>query len=98
MTQSITERTVQVRAVVQDVHLMDAHPRQALCLAFDRVEQAHRLAVREGDDDVAAVADVIDDVRGIRCDHEGAGGRGGHVAHMHRVGVERVNRAVPAGG
>jgi hypothetical protein len=66
---------VQVGAVVQSVHLVDAHAREALGLGFQGVDHRHRLAVGQGHDDVRPVADVVEHGIGR------SGRRSGHHGH-----------------
>lgn len=54
-------RAVHERPVVEAVHLVDGHLVQALGVLLERVEQGHRFAVGERDDDVGARRDVVQD-------------------------------------
>ena len=54
VAQCIAERAVQVRAVVEGVHLVDPDAREVGGVPLDGVEQRDRLAVGERDDDVGA--------------------------------------------
>jgi hypothetical protein len=51
---------VEVRAVVQGVHLVDAHAPEALRLRLQRIDDRHGLAVGQRHDDVGPIADVVE--------------------------------------
>jgi hypothetical protein len=53
-------QTVQIRTVVERVHLVHAHAGEPIGVRLDRVEEPDRLAVGHRHDQVRAVADVID--------------------------------------
>src|SRR5262249_21294556 len=63
--QSITVNAMQVRAVVQRVHLVHPHFVQGVRVRVDRVEQDPGLAVRERHDEIGAGGDVLEDARRI---------------------------------
>ena len=75
MQQVIAHRAMQVRTVVQCVHLVDPHALEPLRVRLDGVEHRDRFAVRQGHDEVSAVVDVTED--GVRtpstggCPHRG---------------------------
>jgi ATP-dependent exoDNAse (exonuclease V) alpha subunit len=72
VTQVVTVRVVKIRVVVQRVHLMHTHPRQLACVRVERVERVERidectrLAVRERNDDVRALNNVLENGLGRR--------------------------------
>ncbi len=55
---------VQVGVVVEGVHLVHGDVGQPIGVFAQRGDQRHGLAVGEGDDDVGARRDEVDDVRG----------------------------------
>jgi hypothetical protein len=54
-------RAVQVRAVVQSVHLVDGDSDQGVGRRLDRVEGQHRLAGGEGHDDLGAGSQLVEE-------------------------------------
>ncbi len=74
MAQPIAERAVQVRPVVQAVHLVDPHAFEAVGRGLDGIDQRHRFAVGERHDEVGVRTDVIEHRVGRR----GSGNLGGH--------------------
>ena len=64
MAQPVAERAVDVRALLQRVHLVHAHAGQALVLALEHVEHPDGLAVGQREDHVGARAHVGEHVLG----------------------------------
>ena len=64
MTQVVTEDAVEVRPVVDGVHLVDADGVEVGCMGLDGIEQGHRLAVRQRHDQVGPGTDVLEDCAG----------------------------------
>ncbi len=64
MEQVVAHGAVQVRAVVEGVHLVHPHAHPSRGVGLDLVEHAHGLAVGERDDQIVAVADEGQDVLG----------------------------------
>ena len=60
MPDPTTEPAVQVRPVVDDVHLVDAQALEAVGVGLDGIEQRHRFAVGQRHDDVAVGRQVIE--------------------------------------
>ena len=58
---AVAELPVQVRAIVQSMHLMYANPGPQMRMGLDRIHQCDRFAVGKRKDDVSALADVCDD-------------------------------------
>ena len=86
VAQAVAERAVQVRPVVDGVHLVDRHAFEAVGVGLDGVEQADRLAVGQRHDDVGARGDVIENGLGV--------GRNRHRAHLRfRPGVGDWSKA-----
>ena len=89
--QVLPHAPVQVRAVVQGVHLVDPHPGPAGGVGFDGVDHADRLAVGERHDQVGPVRDELEDVFELPRSHRLPASRcraaGGHVAR--RAGPRR---------
>ena len=82
MPQPVAEGAVDVRALVQRVHLVHAHVAQPLVLALEHVEQPDRLAVGQRQDHVRARPHVGEDVLGAA----GGGQRSRHARSMaHRL-------------
>ena len=69
MAQVVAALAVQIRAVVERVHLMDPHAGQPAVLALEHVEQGHRLAVRHRHHDVGVARDVVENRFGRRGIH-----------------------------
>ena len=61
MADPVAERAVQVRPVVDGVHLVDAQPVEAVGVGLDRVEHRDRFAVGQRHDDVGPRIEVVDD-------------------------------------
>ena len=61
MAEVVAVYPVEVRPVVQAVHLVHAHVAQLLAVRVDGVHHRPRLAVGEGDDDVGAGVDEGED-------------------------------------
>jgi hypothetical protein len=61
---ALAERTVQGRAVVEGVHLMDPQPVEAVGVGLDGVEDGDRFAVCQRHDDIAVGRQVVEDTVG----------------------------------
>ena len=75
MPQAVAVGAVQVRMVVQRVHLVDAYVGEVVGVRVDRVDERARLAVRERHDQVGRAPDVVEHRFGWRrlLVHEAAG-------------------------
>ena len=60
MAHAVAVGTVQVRAVVDGVHLVDAEPGEPVGVRFDGVEEGDRFAVGERHDDVGRRSEVVE--------------------------------------
>ena len=58
--QMVAVRVVEIRMVVERVHLMHPDVRELVRVRVERVDERARLAVRERNDDVGAVDDVFE--------------------------------------
>ena len=61
MAQAVAVGAVDVRPIVERMHLMDADSLQLVLVRLEHVEQRDRLAVREREDQVGAGAYVPED-------------------------------------
>ena len=66
MTQPVAERAVQVRPVVEGVHLVDPDTAEPVGVGLDGVEQRHRLAVGQRHDEIGAGPEVVEHGLGAR--------------------------------
>ena len=92
MAEPVAVGAVQVRPIVQGVHLVDTDARQLVGRALDRVEQRDRLAVGERHDQVGSRADVIEHSLGryvAVCGHRRGPYRSGSSSSTRQVGTRR---------
>ena len=90
MAEAVAERAVQVRPVVQGVHLVDAHAVEPVGAGLDRVEQRDRFAVGERHDEVGAGSDVVEQPT------RACGGDRGHGSNVRQAG-QSATRTATAG-